>query len=168
MKILYKKEKGVSPVIATILMVAITVVLASAVYLIVSGYFSGTPSKPVAIGVVPSTTANATKFLISSGNISLSSSTPLTISVTISGKTYTGVLSSLGGTFTLNATQGQTPGVGGYTYTISGHTYLAAGDYIMLSYYPTVNSTAGPASPLPPGSTVTWTYNGNVIYSYSA
>jgi flagellin-like protein len=46
MKTLYgKKDPGVSPVIATILMVAITVVLAATVYLMVSGYMTG-PSKP--------------------------------------------------------------------------------------------------------------------------
>ncbi|NPA75989.1 MAG: type IV pilin [Euryarchaeota archaeon] len=40
-KIYMKKEEGVSPVIATILMVAITVVLAATVYLMVAGYGSG-------------------------------------------------------------------------------------------------------------------------------
>ena len=42
MKKIYKKEEGVSPVIATILMVAITVVLAATVWLLVSGYLGGT------------------------------------------------------------------------------------------------------------------------------
>jgi len=42
MKKIYKKEEGVSPVIATILMVAITVVLAATVWLLVSGYMGGT------------------------------------------------------------------------------------------------------------------------------
>jgi len=41
MKKIYKKEEGVSPVIATILMVAITVVLAATVWLMVSGYMGG-------------------------------------------------------------------------------------------------------------------------------
>ena len=41
MKKIYKKEEGVSPVIATILMVAITVVLAATVWLLVSGYMGG-------------------------------------------------------------------------------------------------------------------------------
>ncbi|MGC9167236.1 MAG: archaellin/type IV pilin N-terminal domain-containing protein, partial [Thermoplasmata archaeon] len=71
-KVLYKKEKGVSPVIATILMVAITVVLASAVYLMVAGYIGTSPSKPVAISVVVTTTAKATQFTISSGTITVS------------------------------------------------------------------------------------------------
>jgi len=38
-----KQEEGVSPVIATILMVAITVVLAATVYIMVSGNLLGTP-----------------------------------------------------------------------------------------------------------------------------
>ncbi len=163
MKVLYKKEKGVSPVIATILMVAITVVLASAVYLIVSGYFSGTPSKPVAIGVVTSTNATATKFLISSGNISVTSSTPLIITVSSGGNTYTIKLSNL----SMNSknptiTPSGSSSIAVFIYTITGNTYLAAGDYIAIG----LGSTSiGQSSPLAPGTTVTWTYNGNVIYS---
>jgi len=164
MKVLYKKEKGVSPVIATILMVAITVVLASAVYLIVSGYFSGTPSKPVAIGVVTSTNATATKFLISSGNISVTSSTPLTITIsTSSGNTYTitltGVVNS--SNYIKVTTSSSTP-IAVFVYSITGNTYLAGGDYIALGLG---SKNIGESSPLPPGTTVTWTYNGNVIYS---
>ncbi|MGC8646609.1 MAG: archaellin/type IV pilin N-terminal domain-containing protein, partial [Thermoplasmata archaeon] len=45
-KELKKREKGVSAVIGTILMVAITVVAAAAVFMYVGGYFSGTPNKP--------------------------------------------------------------------------------------------------------------------------
>ena len=41
MKEIYRKEEGVSPVIATILMVAITVVLAATVYIMVAGMGGG-------------------------------------------------------------------------------------------------------------------------------
>lgn len=47
MKKIYKKEEGVSPVIATILMVAITVVLAATVYIMVSGLGTGGTNKLV-------------------------------------------------------------------------------------------------------------------------
>ncbi|MFH0816452.1 MAG: type IV pilin N-terminal domain-containing protein [Methanobacteriota archaeon] len=51
MKILYRKswmgKRGVSPVIATILMVAITVVLAAVLYVMVSGYMQGGSTTPV-------------------------------------------------------------------------------------------------------------------------
>jgi flagellin-like protein len=50
MKIFHKKEwrnrDGVSPVIATILMVAITVVLAAVLYVMVSGYMEGGATTP--------------------------------------------------------------------------------------------------------------------------
>ncbi|MEW5936475.1 MAG: archaellin/type IV pilin N-terminal domain-containing protein [Candidatus Thermoplasmatota archaeon] len=41
MKRVWKQKEGVSPVIATILMVAITVVLAAVLYVMVSGYMGG-------------------------------------------------------------------------------------------------------------------------------
>ena len=161
MKILYgKKEKGVSPVIATILMVAITVVLASAVYLMVSGYIGSAPSKPVALGVSPSTTATATQFLITSGNISVSSSSPLIITISFTngtvGSANIWVLGKSGGyTFNTTTTFGNIINI----YTVSGAHYLAAGDTISIS----INN-----APLPPGTTVTFTYNGNVVYKYTA
>ncbi|MGC8585912.1 MAG: archaellin/type IV pilin N-terminal domain-containing protein, partial [Thermoplasmata archaeon] len=88
-KVLYKKEKGVSPVIATILMVAITVVLASAVYLMVSGYIGTTPSKPVAMSfnIVPTSTSDV--FEVINGNISITTSSPLIITITNSSGTTT-------------------------------------------------------------------------------
>jgi len=49
----YKNEEGVSPVIATILMVAITVVLAAVLYVIVSGMMTGTTAtKNIAVACV--------------------------------------------------------------------------------------------------------------------
>jgi flagellin-like protein len=158
MKVLYKKEKGVSPVIATILMVAITVVLASAVYIMVSGYMGGAPSKPITLGVSPSTTANATQFLITSGNISVSSGSPLIITITSPSGT------SVSTQLTKVADPNSPPS--GYTvhvYSVSGSQYLAAGDTITISY-----GSGSSAAPLPPGTTVTFTYNGNVIYKYTA
>ncbi len=51
MKRIYKKEEGVSPVIATILMVAITVVLAATVWLLVSGYMGGGTNTPLTMSL---------------------------------------------------------------------------------------------------------------------
>ncbi|MDW5561662.1 MAG: archaellin/type IV pilin N-terminal domain-containing protein [Methanomassiliicoccus sp.] len=49
MKKMWKNRSGVSPVIATILMVAITVVLAAVLYVMVMGFGgSGTPTAPTA------------------------------------------------------------------------------------------------------------------------
>jgi len=47
MKRVWMGRKGVSPVIATILMVAITVVLAAVLYVMVSGYMTGTGLTPI-------------------------------------------------------------------------------------------------------------------------
>ena len=60
MKRIYKKEEGVSPVIATILMVAITVVLAATVWLMVSGYMGSGGGTTV-------TGSFASKEIVSSG-----------------------------------------------------------------------------------------------------
>ena len=46
MKIIWRDEEGVSPVIAVILMVAITVVLAAVLYVMVSGMLGSTTTSP--------------------------------------------------------------------------------------------------------------------------
>jgi flagellin-like protein len=46
MKRIWRNKEGVSPVIATILMVAITVVLAAVLYVMVSGYMTGGGGTP--------------------------------------------------------------------------------------------------------------------------
>jgi len=53
-------KRGVSPIIATILLVAITVVLAAVLYILVSGYIGGTGSKPISVGLSPGTPAQST------------------------------------------------------------------------------------------------------------
>jgi flagellin-like protein len=69
-------EGAVSPVIATILMVAITVVLAAVLYVMVSGLITGPGSTPQQMGVSVSTSGDGTNWVL------LVSSTP-------TGKAYT-------------------------------------------------------------------------------
>src|SRR6267143_3730409 len=65
MKTIIRKDEGaVSPVIATILMVAITVVLAAVLYVMVSGLLSPTGSGPRAIGVAPSRSGDGTNWTL--------------------------------------------------------------------------------------------------------
>ena len=52
-RLIREDESAVSPVIATILMVAITVVLAAVLYVMVSGLLTGPGGGPQTIGVVP-------------------------------------------------------------------------------------------------------------------
>jgi flagellin-like protein len=74
--VIREDEGAVSPVIATILMVAITVVLAAVLYVMVSGLISGPGSTPQAMGVSVSTSGDGTNWVL------LVSSTP-------TGKAYT-------------------------------------------------------------------------------
>jgi len=62
MKYIRRNEKAVSPVIATILMVAITVVLAAVLYVMVSGLIgTGTTGAPTA-EMIPTSTAEGYEF----------------------------------------------------------------------------------------------------------
>ena len=58
--VLYDKDKAVSPIIATILLVAITVILASTLYLALGGFFShvGTTTPSASVSVTGNTTAS--------------------------------------------------------------------------------------------------------------
>ena len=64
--IIRKDEKAVSPVIATILMVAITVVLAAVLYVMVTGLLTGGTAKPVVS--LTSETAGATQYSVDVGD----------------------------------------------------------------------------------------------------
>ena len=57
--VLYDKDKAVSPIIATILLVAITVILASTLYLALGGFFShvGTSTPTASVSVTNNTVA---------------------------------------------------------------------------------------------------------------
>ncbi len=62
--IIRKDEAAVSPVIATILMVAITVVLAAVLYVMVSGLLTPTGGGPRAIGVLPGRSQDGTNWTL--------------------------------------------------------------------------------------------------------
>jgi len=80
--IIRKDEQAVSPVIATILMVAITVVLAAVLYVMVSGLLVGPTGGPQVMGVTRQLSPDSTNWtlLITSSPTGLSTSgTTLTI-----------------------------------------------------------------------------------------
>jgi flagellin-like protein len=62
--VIRKDERAVSPVIATILMVAITVVLAAVLYVMVSGLITGPGSTPQAMGISPSRSSDGTNWVL--------------------------------------------------------------------------------------------------------
>ena len=118
-----KGKRGVSPIIATILLVAITVVLAAVLYILVSGYIGGTGSKPLSFspsGSTPSTagTSTSTSYY---DTLSVSASSGLTTAefgLKITGVTgsviaaYSGTLptSCTAGSIFSEATQNSTTG----------------------------------------------------------
>ncbi len=65
-RLIRKDERAVSPVIATILMVAITVVLAAVLYVMVSGLIAGPGGGPQTIGVSQTSGASNWQLQISS------------------------------------------------------------------------------------------------------
>ena len=172
MKILYKKEKGVSPVIATILMVAITVVLASAVYIMVSGYMTSGPKGPTAMSFTYTVNPSNDVITVASGNISISAAQPMTITITYNGNTGSATLTSLekggsiGGTTNnittkLTASNSNLQGINVIIYAAHANIF-EAGDTITL-----YTSTGGTNQPVPPGTSITIVYNGNTILSHT-
>ncbi len=63
-RLIRKDENAVSPVIATILMVAITVVLAAVLYVMVSGLLTGPGTGPRAMGVNIATTGDGKNWTV--------------------------------------------------------------------------------------------------------
>ena len=116
------KDSGVSPVIATILMVAITVVLAAVLYVMVSG-FTHSPGTTNSAGLSTSNTGNGawtiTVDKVSVSNIPLSS-----LKIVLNGTSYsmpasgTGALT--GGSVYLNFTN------------VAGGSNLAASDFFTI------------------------------------
>ena len=132
-----RKKKGVSPVIATILMVAITVVLAGVLYVMVLGFTHGGPGTTIAIGFGSPYAASG-----SSG-----SSGSLNEVVPITGASNTIYLSSIG--FKVTNSAGATQNVTSFIYTsTTGSTiYGFSGG----AWQPTGTSTVAVSS----GATVT-------------
>ena len=56
-----KNKRGVSPIIATILLVAITVVIAAVLYVLVSGYLKGTGTAPLSVNLQNPANGKCTK-----------------------------------------------------------------------------------------------------------
>ena len=150
------KDSGVSPVIATILMVAITVVLAAVLYVMVSG-FTHSPGTANSAGLTETNSAvgnyTVTISSVSASNIPLTS-----LKLVISGGTgvagtYTVVTGTFPGTKALSFT---VAGVSTASITVIGGnsaTYLNVGDYFQFQ--------AASGSHLS-GATVTL-YNGNSV-----
>lgn len=129
-KIVQKKDKAVSPIIATILLVAITVILASTLYLALGGFFShsSTSAPTASVGVTNSTTPTGYEYIVSVGT----PTSPVPLSNVILKITFTnGVVGSTGALTSssqyVNFTKGTT-------------TSTPSGNYVTVNVSPTTGN----------------------------
>ena len=140
------KDSGVSPVIATILMVAITVVLAAVLYVMVSG-FTHSPGTANSAGLNEAQ-ANSTNWTVTIASVSASNIPISNLKIVVNGTTWSGT--PLSGTPDTNHVHSVV------LFILSGNsqTYLQSGDYFTI-----VSTGTNNAASLT-GATVTL-YNGN-------
>ena len=137
-EILHEEDNAVSPIIATILLIAITVVLAATLYSVIGGYTSylgsTTPTASLAVTDLNTQTDSSYMIYISSvspnGNISLSD---VTLLITNS----TGTVSEINLGFAVQSGSSSAPSPP-WDITVSAGNYLGENPVI------TVKSTSGP------------------------
>jgi len=146
--IIRKDEAAVSPVIATILMVAITVVLAAVRYVMVSGLLTPTGGGPRALGVLPGRSSDGTNWTLTFTSVPSGltvTGTKLTVitgggATSLAAKAFGSLVYATDHAGYVQAVSGSAVGVGdrlllsrtsfptGYTYQISdGTSILASG-----------------------------------------
>ncbi|HEY3420584.1 MAG TPA: type IV pilin N-terminal domain-containing protein [Methanomassiliicoccales archaeon] len=96
-----KDKSAVSPVIATILMVAITVVLAAVLYVMVMGFGTGGGSTPTASMTATKTSSLVYNVTVQSVSVNTIKYTSLT--VVCAGANSTAIMPALAGSTTLGA-----------------------------------------------------------------
>lgn len=128
-KVITKDDKAVSPIIATILLVAITVVLAATLYTILGGYttFLGSSTPQASITVQPVGTTNDPIYTLYvqqfGGNISLNE-VQMVITTTNNSVFYT----NLGADLNSNANVS-----GLWNITVHGTAYFTASTVVVIS-----------------------------------
>ncbi len=139
--IVRKNDEAVSPVIATILMVAITVVLAAVLYVMVSGLISGPGNAPKAIGVSVTTSGNGANWILTVTSIPPGgglSNTSVLLTVTLSSGGATGITGMPLSSSSLSGATALTSGVHAQYVPSGSAGTVSAGDRILLavSSYP--------------------------------
>ncbi len=160
---LEKKEKAVSPVIATILMVAITVVLAATVYILVSHYTSVGATTPLTASLAvdnegtgqPSGSTSPVYYY----NLTITLSTPVNLTnmanvhITVNGNQV--VLSSATGASALASVASTVATKGGVEYLVFNTNGQPVNTYIQSGSTITIVSSSNLS-----GDTVSLTYTG--------
>jgi len=158
---LEKKEKAVSPVIATILMVAITVVLAATVYILVSHYTSVGATTPLtaSLAVDNEGTGSISGKPVYYYNLTITLSTPVNLTnianvhITVNGNPV--VLSTPTGTTPLATTASTAAGGTTIYYLVFNTNGALATTYIQSGSTITIVSPSNLS-----GDTVSLTYTG--------
>jgi archaeal type IV pilus assembly protein PilA len=134
--IIRKDEQAVSPVIATILMVAITVVLAAVLYVMVSGLLTGPgPSKPLVTFGSPSKVNAVTWTITIAGAQPSIASSNYKINFGIGTATGTAVnMGSSGTNVTVTVTGGSPASVGVKWTNLGGQGTVTAGDIMTIAF----------------------------------
>ena len=139
-----KEDKAVSPIIATILLIAITVVLAATLVTILGGFTHGVSNTVETAGVTSHITSTDIFINVSSSSSAISASS---ITVSITGASFKGTGDTLAAVANVGSTSSNATFTGGSDYTVP----------ISLSSSQTV---AGVSFEL--------IYKGNVIYNSAA
>ncbi len=142
--IIRKDEEAVSPVIATILMVAITVVLAAVLYVMVSGLITGPgPTKPlVTFGGITKVNTLTWTFSVASASTAVA---PSNYKLNFAIGQFTGTATNMGanGANTTVTVTGATPGSVGVKWTDLGGTGTVKGGDIFTISFPTPAPASG-------------------------
>ena len=125
------KDSGVSPVIATILMVAITVVLAAVLYVMVSG-FTHSPGTAQSAGLNEAANS-ATNSTVTVASVSASNIHITDLKIVVGSQSFTLTAPTAGGIANITGTGTTTYYV--YFAILSGNsvTYLQSGDYFYIA-----------------------------------
>ena len=136
-----RSNEGVSPVIATILMVAITVVLAAVLYVLVSGFLVGTGSTKNIGAACVKTNATAYKCALTSADSGVDFQ-QITVQLVTGNGT---VVCSFAAPLALGSSCTATSPAGSGRHTDNGDAAFGAGDdfYFAPLYVPTATSLAG-------------------------
>lgn len=128
-----KAKRGVSPIIATILLVAITVVLAAVLYILISGLTKGPGNTPLGTSLALGTPSEAAKGTNNWYNFTVQSAGGGIIlnNIQFQVVTATGSIVTPGGSWTMSALS--ITGVSVATYSFASGTWTSGGTTIITS-----------------------------------
>ena len=151
-----QKDEAVSPIIATILLVAITVILASTLYLALGGFFTSKTSATPTVGLSTASGSTSGTYVITVGSTSSNAVPWTSVKVEIlSGTTEEFSFVNSGGTWTVSTSLTLTTGDPAASLSATTDTYVTSGD--TLTFTPNLSNYTSPPTP----TTVEFFYTGS-------